>query len=209
MDIRTTIRKLVALNLAIYLLQTMFSSNEFFYYFGLNPFLIVHEKQPWRLLSYSFLHKDFINLFLNMVVLPFLGDPLEKIIGSRKILIVYLLSALSGGVIVTIRFFEMPVVYISSTASVFGIMLAHSIYLPNRILFWNWLKIRDIIWFMGFLTIVSLASEGGYWPSLGGIVFGAVFSLIDKRFSKQQSNDSVCLAASKSTESPDSMRMIE
>lgn len=52
----------------------------------------------WRLLSCSFLHAGFVHFGFNLYVLFVLGMMLERILGSWRFLILYVLSALGGSI---------------------------------------------------------------------------------------------------------------
>jgi membrane associated rhomboid family serine protease len=55
--------------------------------------------QPWRLLTYAFLHTDAASLLLNVVVLLLVGAFAESALGAGRFLIAYLLAAaFAGGV---------------------------------------------------------------------------------------------------------------
>jgi len=54
----------------------------------------------WRLLTAAFLHTGLLHIALNMVVLAVLGPPLEQLLGWRRFVPLYLLSAVGGSVAV-------------------------------------------------------------------------------------------------------------
>jgi rhomboid protease GluP len=53
--------------------------------------------EPWRLVSHGFLHIGFIHLLFNGMALYVLGTSLERLLGSRRFLLLYGLSMLGGG----------------------------------------------------------------------------------------------------------------
>jgi membrane associated rhomboid family serine protease len=53
--------------------------------------------QPWRLLAHAFLHGGFVHLAFNTWLLVAIGPPLERAIGSLRMALLYVLSALGGG----------------------------------------------------------------------------------------------------------------
>lgn len=60
----------------------------------------VRHGEPWRLLSYAFLHGNLLHIGSNAFVLHRLGGSLERVIGPTRFLIVYAVSALGGGLLV-------------------------------------------------------------------------------------------------------------
>ncbi len=53
--------------------------------------------QAWRFISFQFLHRDLMHLFLNMLGLYFLGMTLEGAWGRRRFLAFYLICGVVGG----------------------------------------------------------------------------------------------------------------
>ncbi len=56
-------------------------------------------RQPWTLLTYSFHHDGFFHILFNMITLYWFGMLLQDFIGSQKIVNIYLLGGLFGGLI--------------------------------------------------------------------------------------------------------------
>jgi membrane associated rhomboid family serine protease len=54
------------------------------------------EGEWWRLLSAAFLHHGIIHLGMNMLILYWIGTPLEMTLGRARFLMIYFVSALSG-----------------------------------------------------------------------------------------------------------------
>jgi len=57
--------------------------------------------QVWRLLTYQFLHYNNIHIFWNMFILWMLGVTLERQLGTRQFLMLYLLCGIAGGLFET------------------------------------------------------------------------------------------------------------
>ncbi|WP_347720936.1 rhomboid family intramembrane serine protease [Candidatus Nanohalovita haloferacivicina] len=55
-------------------------------------------KQPWTLLTVMLLHSGFFHLFANMVTFYFFGSVVEKTIGSRETLKIYVISGLAASI---------------------------------------------------------------------------------------------------------------
>src|SRR5438445_12203322 len=54
--------------------------------------------QPWRLISYAFLHASLVHLAFNMFVLYMLGHSMERVFGGRRVLLYYLVVCLSPAI---------------------------------------------------------------------------------------------------------------
>lgn len=66
-------------------------------YLALNPALVVFR--PWTLVTHIFVHADFGHLFWNMLALFFFGTELERRLGERMFLVVFLVSGVFGGIV--------------------------------------------------------------------------------------------------------------
>jgi len=58
--------------------------------------------QPWTLITVMLLHGGIFHLFVNMLTFYFFGTPVEKIIGSKKTVIFYLLSGIFASIVYVI-----------------------------------------------------------------------------------------------------------
>ena len=61
-------------------------------YLALNTDYVL--QRPWTLITYMFVHADFNHIFWNMVVLFFFGMELERRVGEKKFLQIYILSGI-------------------------------------------------------------------------------------------------------------------
>jgi rhomboid protease GluP len=63
---------------------------------GANSTPLIADGQWWRLISGNFLHGGFVHIFLNGLALFFLGMFIERLVGSWRFALVYLISAVGG-----------------------------------------------------------------------------------------------------------------
>jgi rhomboid protease GluP len=59
--------------------------------------LLVQDGEPWRLLSHAFLHGGIVHLLFNTLFMWQLGPAFERIVGSPRFALIYVVSALAGG----------------------------------------------------------------------------------------------------------------
>ncbi len=88
---------------------------------GANSAPLVRAGEAWRLLSYAFLHANFVHLAFNLVALISFGGFLEPILGWRRFLLLYGLSALGGGLASALAGVEASV---GASGAVWGLMTA-------------------------------------------------------------------------------------
>ena len=65
---------------------------------GANSGPLVEAGEIWRLVSHAFLHGNFVHLVVNLVALISFGGFLEGLLGWRRYLLLYGLSAVAGGI---------------------------------------------------------------------------------------------------------------
>ncbi len=91
---------LLAVNVAVFALELLWGGSDsaltlYRMGAGLGRVGLLHE--PWRLVSAAFLHVNVLHLSLNMWALFVLGRMLESVLGSRRFVVLYALSAAAGG----------------------------------------------------------------------------------------------------------------
>jgi membrane associated rhomboid family serine protease len=86
----------------------------------------------WVLITSIFLHSDINHLVLNLIALLVFGTILEKEIGSKKILILFLFGAFIGDFLSSL-FYPLDVSSIGASAGIFAIMTAALLIKPVQI----------------------------------------------------------------------------
>lgn len=77
-------------------------------------------EQPWRLLTSTFLHGGVAHLLLNMSSLVFLGLLTERLTGSGRLLLVYLLCGV-GGSVASLWWHAQGVNSVGASGAIFGL----------------------------------------------------------------------------------------
>jgi membrane associated rhomboid family serine protease len=97
---------LIAINVAIFLVaEPMLSpfsqlSHKLFEHGVLTTGAALREHQWWRLLTYAFLHGGPLHILMNMYFLYSLGPIVEAMWGSGRLLVLYVVAAVTGGCVV-------------------------------------------------------------------------------------------------------------
>ena len=175
------VRRLLVANGIVYLLQvTVFTSPWLVEVFGFRPTgALAH---PWSLLSYAFLHHDFLHIFFNMLALFMFGPMVEDRLGGARFARLYVVSAL-GGAALSLALLPLAgdAVIIGASAAVFGVMLAFVLEWPDAPIFVFPLpfplKAKWLILFFAAMNVLPLALQVhdgvAHLAHLGG--FGAAF----------------------------------
>lgn len=167
------------------------------YIFGLVPSLTVSKGWLWQLFTYAFLHGEVMHLFLNMLMLVFVGSEIEQLWGARRFIAFYVFCLFSAGVAYLImQIFVMggtitPMV--GASGAIFGLLLAYGIIFSERTLLFMLLfpmKAKHLIWILaGFEFMVMLFSPSGGLSSvahLAGMGAGFVYMWVEARFRIRQ-----------------------
>ena len=142
---------------------------------------------PWVFITSMFLHEGFWHIVFNMLFLYWFGRIVGDLIGDRKILPLYLLAGLFGGVIYFISanflpYLKADVSYaMGASAAVMGIVVAAGTIAPDysiRLPFIGIVPLKYIVLFFVAVDIVGMAGDintGGHFAHLGGAFFGWLF----------------------------------
>jgi membrane associated rhomboid family serine protease len=175
-------RALILLNVAVFLLEQV-AGAQLLAWFALWP-LGSGRFQPWQLITYAFLHGNFVHIFFNMFALFMFGRALESYWGARRLVIFFLVCVVAAGLTqlaVQGASAEEEEV-IGASGGVFGVLLAFAWYFPRQRLFVIPIPIPIPAWL--FVTIYGLAEllfgvtgrEQGvaHFAHLGGMLGGAL-----------------------------------
>ena len=112
------LNRLIYINVIIFLIINIFSVSAGLFLIETNDFIeklmLPSEiteliKQPWSLLTYMFLHENFIHLLFNMLWLHFGGKLFIEYLNEKQLINVYILGGMFGGLIFILAFNYLPV----------------------------------------------------------------------------------------------------
>jgi membrane associated rhomboid family serine protease len=143
--------------------------------------------QPWTLLTYMFVHGNFMHLLFNMLGLFFFGPPLEARWGSREFIKFYLICGI-GGAILSFLFVSSSIV--GASAAVYGVMLAFAMNWPDTpIYIWGIFPVpaKILVGIMAVFSLFSAFGGGGrydgvaHFAHLGGFVAAWAYLKWDRK----------------------------
>ena len=177
-------RALIAINIIVYLATVatgggVNSDRGTVYTHGVLFGPSVASGDYWRLLSSAFMHFGPIHLGMNMLVLWFVGAPLEERMGRGRFLLLYLVAGLAGaaGAIVA----SPCVLTAGASGAIFGLFGAAVVLERQGVsIFGSWLYTVIII-NLAFTFGVSGISIGGH---IGGLIGGILAMLGLSRFGR-------------------------
>ena len=127
----------------------------------------------YRLITVALTHAGLLHLGFNMYALMVLGNPLEAAFGTRKLLLVFFFSLLTGSL--TSAYFASATSYsVGASGAIFGLFGA-MVTVGNRI----GAEVRSIYVIIGINFAIGFILGGIDWKAhLGGLIGG----LISARF---------------------------
>jgi membrane associated rhomboid family serine protease len=198
----SVITRLIYVNLAIFILFRIIhlifflSGNQFYglQYFelpsGFNQFL----QQPWSLITYMFVHFNFLHILFNLLVLYWFGRIFLDYYSQPQLLGLYLLGGIAGGIVYTVAYNLFPVFsqvvsdsfLLGASASIIAILIAAAFRDPNRDIFLFLigripLKFLALFMVISYIIGISTSNAGGNLAHLGGVLMGWIFFIRQKK----------------------------
>lgn len=132
------IRVIITLNVAMFILQIFVGMMGSDYGNALVQALAFYPEwqtalfQPWRLVTYMFLHAGGFHLIFNMLWLWWMGRAVEETLGPRSFSVIYFGSGI-GGALLDILFAQVLGFnyVIGASGAVFGIMVSFAVLFPR------------------------------------------------------------------------------
>ncbi|WP_310993943.1 rhomboid family intramembrane serine protease [Aequorivita marina] len=186
--------KLIVINAAVFLIVSLgsffmsISPQYFTRWFVLQDDISTLVFRPWTLISYGFLHFGFFHILFNMIWLYWFGQFALNLFTGKRLLTIYLLGALFGGLLFVLAYNLFPVFaqsrgyLIGASGAVTAIMIFVATYTPNTevriftftIKLWH---IAVFLFLMDLIRIPSSGNAGGLLAHVGGAAFGYVYAV--------------------------------
>ncbi len=144
-------------------------------------------RQPWSILTHMFLHIGFWHILWNMLMLYWFGRIVGDLLGDQRILPLYIMSGLFGGLIFMLHDLYLPggtggaALALGASAAVMAIVWTAAMVSPDyqmHLLLLGPVKLKYIALGLLFLDLVGSAgniNQGGHFAHLGGAVFGMFY----------------------------------
>ncbi len=194
-----TLTRLILINLGVYLLYVILRIISYLFQFNIASVFIEWTAlpgslpklitRPWTLFTYMFLHQGFVHILFNLLYLHFAGCLFIEHLGGRKLLSIYILGGLIGGMLYVISYNIFPIfsesVSISNnrgaSAGIMAIVIAIAAHIPHfpvRLFFVLNVKLWIIAVFFLLTDLIYLGNgnnAGGHIAHIGGALFGYLF----------------------------------
>lgn len=150
----------------------------------------------WQLLTYQFMHGGFWHIFLNCWAIFVFGRVIEATMGKRRMLTLYFLSGIMGGLLQMFCAWLMPEHFggaaVGASAGAFGLVAAFAVLFPHQrlvmLLFFVIplvMRARTLLWLSVALALLGIVlpllgigfmGNIAHAAHLGGIITGFLFA---------------------------------
>lgn len=141
--------------------------------------------KPWGLITSIFSHFEFMHFLFNMLFLFFAGQLYEQLFGGKKLLNIYLLGGLVGGMLEIIAHELFPAlsnsesIIVGASGSIMAIFMAVAMYKPNtQIMLFGILPVKIFvlagIYFVYDLLSLGMPDGTAHFAHIGGGIIGVI-----------------------------------
>lgn len=142
--------------------------------------------KPWTLITYAFLHYDFLHLLFNMLWLYFTGRLFLTFFTQKQFFGLYILSAIFSGLVFIAGYQLLPMLQgvsapmVGASGAIMAVLVATAVYAPYyevRLMLIGTVKLWHIAAVFIVLDLIdaSLANSGGHIAHLAGALFGFIY----------------------------------
>lgn len=176
----------------LYVVFFLFQSPEFYtpllrcFTLPAEPMRLLYR--PWTLFSYFFSHEGLFHIFFNMLIFYYFGRLIEEYLGSRRLIGLYVVGGLAGGLLYMLLYNLLPVYQgalprselIGASASVMAVVVGAATLMPNyqfHLILIGPVKIKYIAAFWVVVSFFGFAQQnaGGDIAHIGGSLMGYIF----------------------------------
>ncbi|MCX6351666.1 MAG: rhomboid family intramembrane serine protease [Bacteroidetes bacterium] len=197
-DSDNTLNKLIALNVAVFLLfgifwlvLKLFTLDETLYIrvtgilsLPSSPKLFLYK--PWTIITYQFMHSGIGHIFFNMLIFNFAGKIMREYLGDKKLLATYILGGIAGGVLYILSYSIFPMFngqqadMVGASACIMAVLAAIGTLLPRYTVFIIIIGPVQLVYIVIFLLAIDLLSitasnSGGHIAHIGGMAWGFIY----------------------------------
>lgn len=145
--------------------------------------------QPWSLITYMFVHENFLHILFNMLILFWTGKIFCEFLGSKKIVAVYVMGGIAGALLYILSYNIFPAFsqsvdfskLIGASAGVIAVLVAIATHVPDytmHLILFGPVRLKFIALFLVLLYVISIpdGNAGGNISHLGGALLGFFYS---------------------------------
>ena len=190
------VEKFISINVAIFLLIFILNALGFLFqanssvanWFILPATFDGFISKPWSIITYGFIHVDFIHILMNLISLYFIGNLFINYFTPKQFISFYIFGTLFGGIIFLLSYNFFPVFandvsnsfLLGASAGVSAIFIGLATYIPNyqfKIPLIGFVKLWHLaaIWVALDVIQIPAGNAGGRLAHIGGALFGFLY----------------------------------
>ena len=190
------VEKIISINVAVFVLIFIFNTLGFLFkangsvvdWFILPATFEGFISKPWSIITYGFVHVDFIHILMNLISLYFIGNLFVNYFTPKQFISFYILGTLFGGIVFLLSYNFFPAfsndvsnsVLLGASAGVSAIFIGLATYIPNyqfKIPLLGFVKIWHLaaIWVALDVIQIPVGNAGGRLAHIGGALFGFLY----------------------------------
>lgn len=143
--------------------------------------------KPWTIITYAFVHYDFLHILFNMLWLYVIGQMFLNLFNPKLALNVYFLGAICGGFLFMVCYSLFPEVFIygnrlvGASAAVRALLIFLCAYLPSQEIRFFTFNLK--LWYLGVAIVILDMfglfgnNAGGNLAHIGGAALGYVYAV--------------------------------
>jgi membrane associated rhomboid family serine protease len=187
------VEKLISINVAVFALIFILNTLGFLFqstssianWFILPATFEGFITKPWTIITYGFVHVNFIHILMNLISLYFIGNLFVNYFTSKQFISFYILGTLFGGIVFLLSYNLFPVFandvsnsyLLGASAGVSAIFIGLATYIPNyqfKIPLIGFVKLWHlaVIWVALDVIQIPAGNAGGRLAHIGGALFG-------------------------------------
>jgi membrane associated rhomboid family serine protease len=185
------LEKIIAINVVIFVLSLLMKP--YVQWLALPSDFLDFIVKPWSIITYSFLHYDFMHILFNMLWLYFIGRMFLNLFSPKMALNIYFLGAIAGGMLFILCYTLFPGVFqnnsnlLGASAAVRALLIFLCAYMPQQEIRFFTFNLK--LWYLGaaivvfdFLGVLSginspeAGNAGGNLAHIGGALLGYVYA---------------------------------
>lgn len=175
------IKTLISVNFAIFILQSISSSEVmFFSNFGLVPKLVWSQLKIWQPFTYMFFHGDIWHVLINMFVLWMFGSELERAWGKKNFLRFYFITGVGSGLGTMLFGLQSIIPIVGASGAIYGVLLAYGVMFPNRTVYLYGIIPVKSIWFVIGIGVIAFFSSFNNFTNISHLthLFGMIIGYV-------------------------------
>ncbi|WKD86368.1 hypothetical protein KCTC32516_01743 [Polaribacter huanghezhanensis] len=187
------VEKFISINVAVFVLLFIFNTLGYLFqanspianWFILPATFEGFITKPWTIITYGFVHVNFIHILMNLISMYFIGNLFIQYFTPKQFISFYILGTLFGGIVFLLSYNFFPAFendvsnsfLLGASAGVSAIFIGLATYIPNyqfKIPLIGFVKLWHLaaVWMLLDMIQIPAGNAGGHLAHIGGALFG-------------------------------------